>query len=145
MLESATKIPSMRSVVTTHLYARWLTIFVVWFACLAPTVSHAMRVGSGVMLGGICSSSGFVSAGLNSDRSSGRNDADSSIPERASGELADCPLCLLQGHGIALPSQSLTAQMPGDLRFELPRLFLQARHTLHAWSSAQARAPPQTH
>lgn len=53
-----------------------------------------------------------------------------------------CPFCLLQAHGMAPPPAlpGLPVAMTGaDAQ---PFLFLHAPHPLHAWSSAQARAPP---
>ncbi|MDO9314443.1 MAG: DUF2946 domain-containing protein [Burkholderiaceae bacterium] len=134
----------MRSRFTTHLHVRWMTIFVVWFACLAPTVSHAMRDLGLPTLGAICTSNAFLSAKLNGANTPTWEPADKSVPGPVADGLAHCPFCFLQGHDSALPSQPLALSMPGGLRVELPRLFLQATHTLHAWTSAQPRAPPKS-
>lgn len=133
----------MRSRFTTHLHVRWMTIFVVWFACLAPTVSHAMRDLGLPTLGAICTSGASVSANINGGNTPIGNPSDGSVPGHAADGLAHCPFCFLPGHDSVLPSQPLTLSMPDGLRVEVPRLFLQATHTLHAWTRAQPRAPPQ--
>jgi hypothetical protein len=120
-----------------------MTVFVVWLACLAPTVSHAMHDWGLPALGTICTNSAFPSADSNRNNTFHGEPSDGSLPGSAADDLAHCPLCLLQGHHGALPSQPLTLPMPSGMRVDVPRLFLQVPHTLHAWTTAQPRAPPR--
>ncbi len=63
-------------------------------------------------------------------------------PTDAQHLLAHCPLCLLQAGGLGLPPEAQQGLMPVALGHVVPRLFLRAPRPLHAWSSAQPRAPP---
>jgi hypothetical protein len=64
-------------------------------------------------------------------------------PADAQHLLAHCPLCLLQAGGLGLPPDVQPVVVPAALGQVVPRLFLQAPCPLHAWSSAQPRAPPR--
>lgn len=128
----------MRSRLITHRCTHWMAIFVVWFAALAPTLSHAFQGPAAGMWGEICTAAGFVSVAVEGSAAP----AEQPGAGHAMGDFAHCPFCFLQGHASALPSQPPAAIAPVGLRFAVPRLFLQATRTLHVWASAQARAPP---
>ena len=132
----------MRSRLLTNICTRWIAIFVVWFASLAPTVSHALYTAGDAGVGAICSSSGVLWTGVEAVDDSGREPSGSPAPRSELGDLAHCAFCICQGHDSLLPSEPLVVRLPDTLRFEVPRLFLRAKHTLHAWASAQPRAPP---
>jgi len=128
----------MRSRFITHRCTHWMAIFVVWFAALAPTLSHAFLGPAAAMMEEICTTAGYE--WVASDGSTAP--AEQPAPGHAAGDFEHCPFCFLQGHASALPSQPPAAFAPGGLRFDVPRLFLLAARTSHAWASAQARAPP---
>lgn len=128
----------MRSRLITHRCTHWMAIFVVWFAALAPTLSQAFAGSATARLVEICTAAGFVSVAADGNAAP----ADAPAPGHAAGDFEHCPFCFLQGHASALPSQPPAAIAPAGLRFEVPRLFLQADRTSHVWATAQARAPP---
>lgn len=132
----------MRSRLLTNICTRWIAIFVVWFASLAPTVSHALYTAGDAGVGAICSSSGVLWTGVEAVDDSGREPSGSPASRSELGDLAHCAFCICQGHDSLLPSEPLVVRLPDPLRFEVPRLYLRAKHTLHAWASAQPRAPP---
>lgn len=122
-----------------HRCVHWMAIFVIWFAALAPTLSQAFASPMASVFDEICTATGFVSASADGEAGPTQGQPGSGHPM---GDVGHCPFCFLQGHAVALPSQPAVALAPAGLRFEMPSLFLQARHPLHAWASAQARAPP---
>jgi hypothetical protein len=128
----------MRSRLITHRCTHWMAIFVVWFAALAPTLSQAFTGSAAARLVEICTAAGFVSVAADGNTAP----AEAPAPGHSAGDFEHCPFCFLQGHASALPSQPSAAFAPAGLRFEVPRLFLQAARTSHVWASAQARAPP---
>lgn len=128
----------MRSRLITHRCTHWMAIFVVWFAALAPTLSQAFSGQAASRFVEICTAAGFVSVAADGDAAP----AEAPAAGHAAGDFEHCPFCFLQGQAMALPSQPPAAFAPAGLRFEVPRLFLQAARTQHAWAPAQARAPP---
>lgn len=128
----------MRSRLITHRCTHWMAIFVVWFAALAPTLSQAFKGPAAGPFDEICTVAGFVPVAAEGDAAPAGQPA----PGHVAGDFEHCPFCFLQAHAAALPSQPPAAVAPAGLRFEVPRLFLQASRPLHAWASAQARAPP---
>lgn len=113
--------------------AAWVTLFTLVLAMLAPTVSRAMAFVQGEVApwGQVCSVSDKLAASNNR------------APADAAAHLLDhCPYCSLHSDTGDLPPAPVAvahAPLPGHA---LPQLFLQAPRTLHAWASAQARAPP---
>jgi len=128
----------MRSRLFTHRCTHWMAIVVIWFAALAPTLSHALQHGTDLTLDDICTAAGFVGASADGRAAP----ADQPAPGHATGHFEHCPFCFLQGHAVALPSPSLSVEPPAGLRDEVPHLFLQVARTPHVWAVAQARAPP---
>ena len=64
-------------------------------------------------------------------------------PRQPAGAMPDhCPMCLLRADLAAPPAMPVAVALRADLGHVQPTLFLQAAHTLYAWSSAPARAPP---
>lgn len=131
----------MRSRLITHRCTHWLAIFVVWFAALAPTLSQAFTGSASARLVEICTAAGFVSVAVDGGSAPGAP-SQPVDPHHALGEFEHCPFCFLQGHAPVLPSQPVALIAPTGLRYAVPRLFLQAARTSHAWAPAQARAPP---
>ncbi len=58
--------------------------------------------------------------------------------------LEHCPLCMLQADGLGLSPHVRPLVAPVAPGHSVPWLFLRAPRPLHAWSSAQARAPPRS-
>lgn len=117
----------MRTRRTAHLLLSWAMVCLLWFAALAPTVSH-LRHGMPVAWDEICSVNGGTDNG-------------SRDPGPAGDPLMHCPFCLLQAQLPLLPG-TLAPAVPALARHEAPVLFLQAGRTLHAWVAAQPRGPP---
>lgn len=104
---------------------------------LAPTLSHALQDRQADLLMAVCSAQGthFIAAeaGL-----SGLPTGSHTAPAQP---LEHCPWCHLQGADGAVPPApaAVVLQAPQAV---VPRLFLAAPRTLHAWRAAQPRAPP---
>lgn len=56
--------------------------------------------------------------------------------------LLHCSYCALQADTLAPPPSTVPSLPAPALSFAVPPLFLRAPQRLHAWSTAQARAPP---
>lgn len=72
-------------------------------------------------------------------------DADAASPELPGGmthPLQHCPWCSLQLQTLALPPVPTVLRVAALFTQAAPAAFLRAPRTLHAWASAQARAPP---
>jgi hypothetical protein len=113
-----------------------IALLVMLLAALAPTFSHAMRAAGSDVLVEVCSAVGatWVTASP--------TEAQDTAPA-TTAMLDDCPYCILQGHSAALPSAPVGGLATKTLQFCVPLLFLHAPHTLHAWVTAQPRAPPR--
>ncbi len=101
---------------------------------LVPTLSRAMALATGNSAWAeICTPQGMkLVATADGDE----------VPAQAGTHLDHCALCGLSTDGAApLPAAQAALLLPVG-GAEVPRLFLQAAHTLFAWRSAQARAPP---
>jgi len=110
--------------------AAWVSLLALVLATLAPGIARAVAFAQGdaTAWGQICSTEGTPS------------------PEGGSSPAAHmldhCPFCSLHGDTLGLPP-SLSAQHSAPQpAYALPALFLKAPRTLHAWASAQPRAPP---
>lgn len=103
---------------------------------LVPTVSRALVFASG---GNgwteICTSQGMQWVSADGERSS-------TPPDSGAPQVDHCLFCQLASAGAA-PLPAVVPVLPLPLASaEPPRLFLQAASPLHAWCSAQPRAPP---
>ena len=63
-------------------------------------------------------------------------------PDHGGRDTAHCNDCTLHTPVLDLPMQALPHVVPVGLAHAMPRAWLAARRTLHAWASAQPRAPP---
>ena len=101
---------------------------------LVPTLSRAMAFANGTSTWAeICTPQGMKQVSSVDGEEA---------PVQAGAHLDHCALCGLATDAAApLPASPLVAQLPLH-RAEPPRLFLHATTTLHAWCSAQPRAPP---
>ena len=104
---------------------------------LAPTWTHALQDRQAGMLMAVCSAQGtrFIAA------EAGMPGAPTDSHTAPVQPLEHCPWCHLQGADGAVPPAPVALQLAAP-RAVVPRLFLAAPHTLHAWLAAQPRAPP---
>lgn len=123
------------------LHPRWHRRMTAWIALLAmlafalvPTVSRALAfAGGSANWAEVCSPQGIKWVSLAEG---------DEAPAPAAGHLDHCALCSMASDGAApLPARPAPVALPVGSA-EIPRLFLQAAHTLHAWCLAQPRAPP---
>jgi Protein of unknown function (DUF2946) len=115
-------------------FTSWIAILAVLLASLAPTLAHAFRSDAGVSWIEVCTTQGakWIQAG-------------DDTPERAPATahvIDHCPYCSLHTPTLALPPTATPAPALLPLSHEVPPAFLAAPRTLHAWVSAQPRAPP---
>lgn len=108
-------------------------------ACLAPTLTRMMNAGNIESWRAICSSVGIQWVSAAGAAKFGKA-APSPVPQYM-GE--HCPWCSLHTLDLGLPPAPLMAILLLLLGHAVPQLFLSAPRTLHAWSSAQPRAPPR--
>ena len=125
---------------TARLHRRltaWIALVAMLAFALLPTLSRAMAfAGGSPAWAEICTPQGLKRVSLAGDP------AADSAPAQADTHLDACALCSLATEGTApLPSSHADAALPLGSA-PTPRLFLQAAATLHAWRSAQPRAPP---
>jgi hypothetical protein len=66
----------------------------------------------------------------------------SPAPAGAAAHLEHCPYCVQSAGTLGMPPAPIGVLPLPVASAERPALFLQAPHTLHAWRSAQPRAPP---
>lgn len=112
----------------------WIAALAILLASLAPSLSHALASGSGANWIEICTTQGskWIAAG---------EDGSERAPASAH-VLKHCPYCSVHAPALGLPPSNDSAQLPSRLAHEIPLAFLAAPRTLHAWVSAQPRAPP---
>jgi len=106
----------------------WLALFAMLGLALAPSVSHALSAQQqSNPWTEICSASG----------SSGQ-------PDRGTPtmQLEHCAMCVVAGHAMGMPPAPVAALPTPERAAHVPALFLDAAHSLFAWSPPQARAPP---
>lgn len=111
----------------------WFAIAVLLMAALAPTLSLALQDRQAAPWLAVCTAQGpqrVMALGGGDEQPGAVHAAD------------HCPLCNLHTPGLGLPPATTAPALADGLAHALPRAFLAAPHTLHAWSRAQARAPP---
>ena len=117
-----------------HLHA-WIAIATLLLAALVPTLSHALAGQTRSDRVEICTAQGMQWVG------SAASGLDGSTPE-AVHFLEHCPFCLTPGPVLGLPPTDLSVRLLRGLSDAPPSAFLAAPRRLHAWVSAQPRAPP---
>lgn len=110
--------------------ASWIAALAVLVAALAPALSHAM--GSGWVE--VCTVQGSKWVQVDDG-----GDAGQTAPAHA---FEHCPYCSLHVPALAVPPVSRQLPLVLAPTDEFPLAFLAAPRTLHAWVSAQPRAPP---
>ena len=95
---------------------------------LAPSVSHALNAQqqSNPWIE-ICSTSG-----------SGEQPGQGT----AAMQLEHCAMCCVAAHAMGMPPAPVAVLPAPEGAAHVPALFLEATHSLFAWSPPQARAPP---
>lgn len=109
----------------------WLACLAVVFGSLVPAISHALQASAADPWQDFCSAS---KPGLDAAST------DKSAPGGLS--MPHCPYCTLHALDLAPAPVSCGTVLIADLPIEPPALFLAAPRTLHAWASANPRAPP---
>lgn len=120
----------------TRVLTSWIAVLAILVAALAPSISHALAGKNGTDWIEVCSAAG--AKWINADDETGNK---SPVPS-GGHPFEDCAYCSLHAKAIAIPAAPTAAVpffRPGHGR---PIAFLAAPRTLHAWVSAQPRAPP---
>jgi hypothetical protein len=120
----------------------WIACFVMLFASLAPSISHAVTAArsSTSFWAEDCSMHGEVhNAADHQDHGAHSHDQSH---DSSGSHFEHCPFCLTHAGSFALlQTVAPTAYEAGGLS-EFPILFFQAPRLLFVWVTAQARAPP---
>lgn len=130
--------------------AVWIALLAVLLAALAPSVSQALGFarGAGPSWVEVCSAEGAkwvpADAGAGASADDASADDGTSHGPAAAHWMEHCPWCSLHQPALAVPPAPAALPLVNGLTEALPRAFLQAPRTLHAWASAQPRAPPLT-
>ncbi|ATD61232.1 hypothetical protein CNX70_14500 [Janthinobacterium svalbardensis] len=116
----------------------WIACIAIFLATLAPTVSRALTVASGMAVPSleICS----VAGGMNMSPATLSNDAPDS--SKSGMRMADCPCCSMHADTLSLPPTSLVLASGELITGLLPELFYQSATPLFAWTPVQPRGPP---
>ncbi|MGK5036178.1 DUF2946 domain-containing protein [Janthinobacterium sp. LB3P118] len=117
----------------------WIACIAIFLAALAPTVSRALTVASGMAVPSleICSVAGGMQA------MPVRYGAEQpSAPEKSGMRMTDCPCCSMHADTLSIPPTSLVPASGEILTGMLPELFYQSATPLFAWTPVQPRGPP---
>ncbi|KAB8046506.1 DUF2946 domain-containing protein [Janthinobacterium rivuli] len=116
----------------------WIACIAILLAALAPTVSRALTVASGLSVPSleICSVAGgmtMLPATLSTD-----------APDTSKGgmRMGDCPCCSMHAATLDIPPTTLVLASGEILTGLLPLLFYQSATPLFAWTPVQPRGPP---
>ncbi|NUZ07388.1 DUF2946 domain-containing protein [Piscinibacter koreensis] len=115
-------------------FTSWIAVLAMLLGSLAPSVTYALGSSMGASWIEICTTQGSKWIRAGDDGS-----------ERAPGSahpFEHCPYCSLNTPALGMPPAAIAAHLPLRLAHEVPQAFLAAPRTLHAWASAQPRAPP---
>ena len=116
----------------------WIACIAILLAALAPTVSRALTVASGLAVPSleICS----VAGGMTMLPSTLSTDA----PDTSKGgmRMGDCPCCSMHAATLDIPPTTLVLASGEILTGLLPLLFYQSATLLFAWTPVQPRGPP---
>jgi len=127
--------PRMRLHRRARVVTSWIAVLAILMTALAPTVSQAWAAKLDPMLVQVCSVMG--TKWVHTD---GQPDESSPVPD--STHFTDhCPYCSLHTSALLVPAM-VWATACASVGQVVPTAFLLAPRTLHAWASAQPRAPP---
>lgn len=119
----------------SRLWAHWVTLFALVLTTLAPGAARTWAH----LQGQASTDWGQVCSAMTAEGMSGSQPASG----QPAGAMPDhCTMCLLRADLAGPPALPPAIALRADLGHAHPTLFLQAPHTLYAWSAAQARAPP---
>ena len=118
----------------------WIACIAIFLATLAPTVSRALTVASGLAVPSleICS----VAGGMNMLPATLSTDAPDPDTSKCSMRMGDCPCCSMHADTLSLPPTSLVLASGELITGLLPELFYQSATPLFAWTPVQPRGPP---
>ena len=115
----------------------WIACIAIFLATLAPTVSRALTVASGMAVPSleICSVAGGMNM-LPATFSTDKPDTKSSM------RISDCPCCSMHAAALDIPPTTLVLASGELITSLLPLLFYQSATPLFAWTPVQPRGPP---
>jgi len=115
----------------------WIACIAIFLATLAPTVSRALTVASGLAVPSleICSVAGGMNM-LPATFSTDKPDTKSSM------RIGDCPCCSMHAAALDIPPTTLVLASGELITGLLPLLFYQSATPLFAWTPVQPRGPP---
>ena len=119
----------------TRRFTSWMAVLALLMAALAPAISHALGATTATSWTEVCTSQGSKWV----QRDAAPSDDSAPVTEHA---LEHCPYCSLHQHDVGIAPSPLRALPAAELAHTVPQAFLTAPRTLHAWVSAQPRAPP---
>lgn len=125
----------MRSRHIRHHTTVWIAALAILLAALAPSLSQALRRAQGGPATEVCTAQGTRWV---QDAPEGPG-----TPHGAAQLMAHCLYCATHVPTLGLPPAATTLVLVQALSQAVPAAFLSAPHRLHAWLSAQPRAPPQ--
>ena len=122
-----------------------MAVFAILLMSLAPALTHALQGQASPAWIEVCSALGSKWVDVAGEATpDAATDAATTAPDPQPARahaLEHCPYCSLHATDIGpLPAPMLVALVP--VLSEVPRLFLAAPRTQHAWLAAQPRAPP---
>lgn len=123
----------------------WIACIAIFLATLAPTVSRALTLASGLALPSleICSVAGGLRLqAMPISMPMGDGTQESSAPEKSVMRMADCPCCSMHADTLSMPPSSLVRVSGELITGLLPELFYQSATPLFAWTPVQPRGPP---
>lgn len=112
-----------------------IAALVILLVAVAPTLGQVLASATGSQWIEVCTVQGSKWIQADEDGTEG-------APSSAH-LLEHCPYCTLHAPALGLPPASALAHLPLQLSHAVPLAFLSAPHTLHAWVTAQSRAPPR--
>lgn len=127
----------MRVSVFVRRITSWIACLAILMGSLAPVLTHAIERSPGHDWIEVCTTLGAQWIDTADDARQG------ATPEAPSEHAQQhCPCCASHAPTLGMPPASTVVLTMPRLRAGLPELFLQSPRTLHAWSTAQPRAPP---
>jgi hypothetical protein len=125
---------------STRQLAAWIAGFAILFGALAPTVARAMAAwsGGGAAWTEICTSAGLVRAAVPAGDEA---PADSGSGRSRFGGI-DCPYCLHHADSLPAPAAARVFVAAEACSQHAPPAAWRQPRPIHAWASAQPRAPP---
>jgi hypothetical protein len=114
----------------------WIAMLAILFSALAPAISHALNASGGAAdTMEICTVNGYKLVKV-ADTDGGK------APASAKHAMEHCAFCTTHGGTHALTAAPSATVAPDAGRDVYPPLFYTAPRSLHAWSTANPRAPP---